>query len=65
MAESDEEKYYWLVVFKEGQSPISYKSRTSSEMVDVVASYYNRHKVYPFRIWVFEDRKMQRVEITS
>jgi hypothetical protein len=63
--EDDEEKCYWLVVFKEGQSAITYKDRTPSQMVDVVAKYYNRHKAYPFRIWVFEDRKMKRVEVTS
>lgn len=63
--EDDEEKHDWLVIFKEGQSPISYKDRTPSQMIDVAAKYLNRHKTYPFRIWLFEDKKMQRVEIAS
>lgn len=63
--EDDDKEYYWLLVFKEGQQPISYKGKTPSQMRDVAAKYYNRHKAHPFRIWVFEGHKMRRVEITS
>lgn len=64
MPEVDEEKYHWIVMFRKGGKLYPYMYRTVSEMVLTVKSHYDRHAVYPYRMWVIVDDEVQKVVIS-
>lgn len=65
MPQDEEEKYHWLVVFKEGQLPYMYKFRSESYMVEQLVKHRQRNGVYPFRMWVIVDNEIQKVDIAE
>lgn len=65
MADEDEEKLHWIVVFNKGGKIYPYMYRTVEYMAAIVKDHHIRHNKYPYRMWVIVDDEVQRVEITD
>jgi len=63
MPTDEEEKYHWLVVFRERQAPYTYKFRTESYMAEVVAKHREQYGVFPYRMWIIVDNEIKKVVI--
>jgi len=58
-----EEKYHWVVWFRQGGRLYTYLHRTVEDMTSMVEKHYAEHATYPYRMWVIVDGEIQKVVI--